>query len=305
MYRILTCAAAAALFIGSQVIAQEKVSFPSTDGDLNGGTPTTITGYLYKPAGSGPFAAVVSMPGCDGVLGESDDILGKKGEIHPMYAQWGEILSSKGYLVLLIDSLQPRGRNRLCEDFGIGLSREMTRDAVGGMNYLRSRPDVRPDSIAIMGQSYGGMATLFTTSKGALPNNISVPKAPEKDFRAAIALYPAGCPFLLGRIPNNRTNTHWQPRQPMLLLMGELDNSTPAAPCKELIAQVKNEGGPPIDAHFYPDTYHAFDHPNLPMTVLTDIKMPPDGHSPTVGSNPEARADAINRVTQFLSKQLQ
>jgi dienelactone hydrolase len=285
--------------------AQEKVSFPSTDTDLKGGTPTTITGYLYKPAGSGPFAAVVSMPGCDGVLGESDDILGKKGEIHPMYAQWGEILSSKGYLVLLIDSLQPRGRNRLCEDFGIGLSREMTRDAVGGMNYLRSRPDVRPDSIAIMGQSYGGMATLFTTSKGALPNNISVPKAPEKDFRAAIALYPAGCPFLLGRIPNNRTNTHWQPRQPMLLLMGELDNSTPAAPCKELIAQVKNEGGLPIDAHFYPDTYHAFDHPNLPMTVLTDIKMPPDGHSPTVGSNPEARLDAINRVTQFLSKQLQ
>jgi hypothetical protein len=26
--------------------AQEKVSFPSTDADLKGGTPTTITGYL-------------------------------------------------------------------------------------------------------------------------------------------------------------------------------------------------------------------------------------------------------------------
>jgi len=49
------CAAAGALFIASQAGAQEKVSFPSTDGDLKGGTPTTITGYLYKPAGAVPL----------------------------------------------------------------------------------------------------------------------------------------------------------------------------------------------------------------------------------------------------------
>jgi hypothetical protein len=65
MYRTIRCAAAA-LFIASQAIAQEKVSLPSTDADLTGGAPTMITGYFYKPAGAGPFAAVVSMPGCDG-----------------------------------------------------------------------------------------------------------------------------------------------------------------------------------------------------------------------------------------------
>jgi dienelactone hydrolase len=51
--------------------------------------------------------------------------------------------------------------------------------------------------------------------------------------------------------------------------------------------------------HFYPNTHHAFDHPNLPLTQMTSQKRP-DGSSPTIGSNPEARADAINRVTQFL-----
>ena len=90
----------------------------------------------------------------------------------------------------------------------------------------------------------------------------------------------------------------------MLLLMGESDNFTPAAPCKELTARAKEEGGAPIDVHYYPDTYHAFDHPNLPMTVVTSVKLPPDGHSPTVGSNPEARADTINRVKQFLANEL-
>jgi dienelactone hydrolase len=97
---------------------------------------------------------------------------------------------------------------------------------------------------------------------------------------------------------------HWKPRQQMLFLMGDSDNFTPPGPCKEMLAREKTEGGPPIDAHFYPNTYHAFDHPNLPMTVLTNVKIPPDGHSPTVGSNPEARADAIQRVKAFLADNL-
>src|SRR6266481_9267445 len=100
MHRVLMCAAAA-LFIGNQAVAQEKVSFPSTDGDLKGGTPTTITGYLYKPAGSGPFAAVVGMHGCGGLVDPPPPIGGgRTGEINPLNGQWGEILSSRGYIVL-------------------------------------------------------------------------------------------------------------------------------------------------------------------------------------------------------------
>jgi dienelactone hydrolase len=96
------------------------------------------------------------------------------------------------------------------------------------MNYLRSRPDVQPGSIAILGQSYGAMAMMFTMANGALPKDVP----PEKDFRAAVALYP-NCP------PISNQDAHWQPRQPMLLLMGESDNWTPAAPCKELIAHAE------------------------------------------------------------------
>lgn len=271
--------------------AQEKVSFPSTDGDLKGGAPTMITGYLYKPAGSGPFAAVVGIHGCDGVANE-------KGEIRPLYGTWGDILSQKGYAVLLIDSFQPRGHVSLCALLPVFSrpilpNRETPMDAFGAMNYLRSRSDVRPDSIAILGQSYGGMAMMFTIANGALPKDVP----PEKDFRAAIAFYP-NCPPVLDKDP------HWRPRQRMLLLMGESDNFTPPGPCKEMVVRAKDEGAPAIDVHFYPDTYHAFDHPNLPMTVVTSLKLPPDGHSPIMASNPEARADAINRVTQFLASEL-
>ena len=120
--------------------------------------------------------------------------------------------------------------------------------------------------------------------------------APDKDFRAAIALFP-NCPPVAEKDP------HWRPRQPMLLLVGEADTATPAGPCREMVARAKDEGGPPIDPHFYPNAYHAFDHPNLPRKEMTSLKRP-DGSSPIAMSNPEARADAINRVTQFLASML-
>ena len=86
--------------------------------------------------------------------------------------------------------------------------------------------------------------------------------------------------------------------------MGEADNFAPPVPCKDMLAREKAAGGPAIDVHFYPDTLHAFDHPNLPKTELTNVKIPPDGHSPIVGTNPEARADAIDRVKKFLAEEL-
>jgi dienelactone hydrolase len=63
-------AAALCIAVGTGVPAQaqDKVSFPSTDADLKGGTPTTITGYLYKPEGTGPFPAVIGMHGCNGLV---------------------------------------------------------------------------------------------------------------------------------------------------------------------------------------------------------------------------------------------
>ena len=81
--------------------AQEKVSFPSTDSDLKGGTPTTIAGCLYKPEGAGPFGAVIALHGCNGAIDE-------KGTVRELYGAWGERLSKAGYLVLLPDSFGSR-----------------------------------------------------------------------------------------------------------------------------------------------------------------------------------------------------
>ena len=289
MRRIL-CAVFLTFAVSISAQAQEKVTFPSTDADLKGGTATTLNGYLYKPEGAGPFAAVVAFHGCNGVFLPD-------GKINPLYGGWGEVLSKDGYIVLLPDAFGSRGHGDLCAvptaSRPVQADRELPRDVYGAMAYLRTRPDVRPNSIAIFGQSFGAGAMFNTIAEGKLPQDLK----PEQDFRVAIAFYPGYQPYLT-REPK------WKPRQNMLFLMGEADNWTPAAPCKALIENLKASGGPTVEAHWYPGAYHAFDHPNSPERVLTNVKLPPDGRSPTVGTNPEARADAILKVKAFLASNL-
>jgi dienelactone hydrolase len=81
-----------AVAFGVSAQAQEKVSFASTDADLSAGSASTITGYLYRPEGAGPFPAVIGMHGCNGLVDH-------QGKVFPLYGTWGEILSKEGYLV--------------------------------------------------------------------------------------------------------------------------------------------------------------------------------------------------------------
>jgi dienelactone hydrolase len=286
---MFTAALSVALAVGLPADAQDKVTFPSTDADLKGGTATAITGYLYKPDGAGPFPAVVGMHGCNGLVGQD-------GKVISLYGAWGERLSKEGYLVLLPDSFGSRGHGDLCgfqpsKNRPVKNDREMPRDAYGALAYLQSRPDVRP-SVAILGQSFGAGTVAAVIAEGARLSGV----APEKDFRAAVTFYPL-CSVILSREPK------WAPRAPLLFLMGEADNFTPPAPCKTLLERVRS-GGTAVESHFYPGAFHAFDHPNLPERVLTNVKLPPDGHSPTVGSNPEARADALAKIKALLATKL-
>lgn len=270
--------------------AQESVSFPSTDADLRGGTPTIIKGYLYRPDGPGPFPAVIGMHGCNGVVDQG-------GKIVELVGAWGERLSREGYLVLLPDSFGSRGHGDLCAVSGsarpVQPSRDIPRDSYGALAYLRSRSDVKHDGIAILGQSFGAASMFYTIAEGTRPPELS----PDQDFRAAIAFYPSCQPFL-AREPK------WKPRVPLLFLMGEADDFARPAPCRDLLTSLRSTAAPRVQAQWYPGAYHAFDHPNLPERVMTNVKLPPHGHSPTVGSNPGARADAVLKVKAFLADHL-
>jgi dienelactone hydrolase len=266
----LGCAAPAGAF------AQERVQFPSTDSALTGGAPTELDGYLFRPEGPGPFPAVVAMHGCNGVFAPRRRVFAVR------HTDWGERLARLGYLVLFPDSFSPRGVRGLCRrELVVRPGVHRVHDAYGTLAYLRRRGDVRPDAIAMLGWSQGAIATLWASwvATRARPHPV------EHDFAAGIAVYP-GCAAIAER--------PYRPAFPVHLFVGELDDWTPAAPCKTFAEKFNL----PLVA--YPNAYHGFDAPNVKKMVLTGIRAT-KSHTATIGTDPEARADLLKRVPEILA----
>lgn len=102
-----------------------------------------------------------------------------------------------------------------------------------------------------------------------------------------IAFYP-GCRGFLQR--------EWRPQTDTVIFQGLADDWTPAAPCQEL---AERSGARFIG---YPGAYHDFDHPNLGLRERkAAFSQRPDGLV-TIGSDPAARAQAIEAVMGVLAR---
>ena len=108
---------------------------------------------------------------------------------------WGHVWSSLGYVAILVDGFGPRGYPqgfpRGSYDQRPEALNEVTvrpLDAYGALTYLRTRPDVLANRVALQGWSNGGSATLATMSEStpALKS-----PTPTTGFRGALAFYPA------------------------------------------------------------------------------------------------------------------
>src|SRR5215204_6336258 len=87
------------LALGGGSRASEFFEIPSDDKPLQA--------LMFRPAGDGPFPAIVAMHGCDGL---------KKsvGKLRPDIEDWGKRLSAEGYVVLFPDSYGSRGLDHQC-----------------------------------------------------------------------------------------------------------------------------------------------------------------------------------------------
>jgi dienelactone hydrolase len=220
--------------------------------------PAHLLGYLTRPDGVAPFPAVVVLHGCNGFFGG--------------YAEIADQLKSWGYVALLVDSFGPREISTRCGD---GLPAQAT-DAYAALKYLSEEPFVDPARIAVLGYSMGGESALSAVKRGLIAQRF-----PEK-FAAAVAYYP------FCRRHSAVVNA------PTLILIGAEDNRTPAAACREMVAQ-PHEGGAPIELIVYPDAHHNFN-----LRVLTGPRSP--GY--WLEYNEGAAKDAEDKLRAFLAANL-
>lgn len=248
-------------------------------------SPEPLKAFLFKPAGNGPFPAVVMMHGCGGAYA-------RNGALNERHLMWGDYLASHGYEALMLDSFSSRGLKEICttrlKDRALKES-DRVGDAYAALAWLQQRNDIKPDRVALLGWSHGAGVTLDAITQK--------PKAAPA-FRAAVSFYP-GC------TERNKKADRFHPYAPLFVLIGEADDWTPAAPCKELAASViaRHE---PMQILTFPDAYHDFDNPGLKSKHVR--KEVPNGVHPgegvTTAPNPAAREEAKARVLEYFGTQL-
>lgn len=260
-------------------VTVETVHFLSADGKTN------VTGYVFKAADAPAKApAMVMMHGRAGAYSSLAEGEYNASTLASRHKMWGRFWARRGYIAIMVDDFGPLGYPK---GFGRGTYEDRPAEldevayrplhAYGALKYLRSRPDVDPKRIGLMGWSNGGSTTLSAMANDK-PEGIR-----EAGFRAGVAFYP-GC-----GLKNRFDRAGYKPYNSVLVLIGTADEEVSPTSCDKLVARSRNLGGD-IDIRFYKGAEHGFDTP-----VKSKQSLQP---------NADAKADAMPRTAAFFDEKL-
>jgi dienelactone hydrolase len=271
--------------------------------------PLAVPFTITRPAGDGPFPAVVMLHDCSG--------LGPRSSGSPF--RWSAVLMQAGYVTIWPDSFTTRGHpNGICtEPNRAGTGPFIRRaDAYAALAHVAALPFVDAKRVAVMGGSHGGSTTLATIVASTISSERTHP-----GFAAAVALYP-GCRQKLGewlpkRDPVAVTESDasktkptysysgvFKPLAPTLILTGELDDWTPAEPCQRM-TDAARAAGYPVEMKVYPGAHHSFDSgAALRVNAERVNANAAGGRGATTGGNADAWDDARKTVIEFLGRTL-
>jgi dienelactone hydrolase len=258
---------------------------------------------------------------------------GSEGVSSLYYDVWAKAFLEAGWAVFVVDSQKPRGVERNLGDRQLSWNTQGNiSDGLHALKLLSTHPDVDANKIFHIGFSRGAAASMASAwpiyQRPILPTGVQ--------YAGNIAVYP-GCNL---RYHEQKTSAN---SSPILMLLGEKDDMTPAAPCVEYAQLLATEG---MDVRYkvYPGSYHVFDRLDQPYRqfkegtyaecsldnqvtvkpttdrlwgdyrtgeVFTDdsqfqaaIKKCGKEKWITVQSNPKARVEAVADVLEFIRAQI-
>ena len=234
--------------------AAQPVHFPSV---AVGSAPAgpEITGWLYRPAGAGPFPAIVLAHTCGGVNEHTE--------------MWAKRLVGWGYVVMAPDSFAPRGEKTVCSRGNVVSGNMRVADVAGALDFLNAQPFVQRGNIGLIGHSHGGWTAVRAVQKSY--------GLAQRGLKASIGYYPS-C--------NAAFDTHVD--VPLLILIGDRDDWTLADSCRRL--QAAGFDRPElVEAVYYPNARHSFDY-NVPDRTAFGHRL---GYDSVAAPDAEARTRAF------------
>jgi uncharacterized protein (TIGR02246 family) len=219
--------AAAAPTIDTVKMGGKHVEYPVAVANIpvDDARTKSVSAALFEPEGPGPFPAVIILSGCAGVGPDAGIVRRVNADYLP-----------KGIATLVVDSLTPRGIARVCDSSDIQIVAYRAEDAYAAMTWLSGRSEIDSKHIFLQGYSHGAMAAIYAI-------DAQRPLTHQQKFAGVIAFYPYcfdGTKFSV----------------PTIILIGELDDWTPAEYCQGY--RDKN-----VAVTVYPKAVHAFAMPGL------------------------------------------
>ncbi len=199
---------------------------------------------LHKPEGNGPFPALILHHQCYG--------LASLNWVNRSFVQAAREAVARGYVVLILDSLKPRGVESVCAGSkgGVNFSQGIG-DVVRAARHLRQFDFIDAKRIAHVGYSWGAMVGLLAASKSASAGHGENPVA------AYIAIYP-GCYTIRTLAGDGYEIVRPDIARPTFVLMGGEDTETPASDCLPRLENAKAKGAP-FEWHLFPNATHCWD----------------------------------------------
>jgi dienelactone hydrolase len=234
---------------------------------VNDPATKAIAGALFKPAGAGPFPAVVYISGCAGINSPQGRAQAKSAI---------DDLLSKGVATLIIDPFTPRNEPQgVCANLGnldektaIQYFTRGANDVLAALDVIEAMPDIDTKHVFLQGYSYGAISSLYATDKKNTANHAKL--------AGIVAYYP----FCYDGV---------DPSVPVLVMVGEKDDWTPAAKCQAVTGRTD------FEVVVYPGDTHAFNTPfGKPVDYL--------GHH--LVYDEKAAQDAQQRADAFIAAHL-
>lgn len=129
---------------------EEEVSYE------NKSAKVTLAGTFTFPKGAGPFPAVLLITG-SGPQDRDEALLG-----HQPFLVLSDYLTRQGIAVLRVDD---RGVGKSTGDFAKATTQDFATDVLAGVAYLKTRKEVNPKQIGLIGHSEGGVIAPIVATK--------------------------------------------------------------------------------------------------------------------------------------------
>jgi dienelactone hydrolase len=233
---------------------------------------------LAKPAGPGPFPAVVIQTTCGGW---TEDI-----------RTWARTAIAQGYVALVVDTVKARGRCGPQATHHV-----FARDALTGLAHLKTLDFVDPARIAHLGVSVGAISGYLVASKTITEKYVA-----GKKFNAVAALY-GSCQwtFKIPSVPERETlqyvRADWH--TPVLALLGGKDPEATEAECVPEFEKAR-AAGKMVEWHVYPSAGHCFDCRHESGRKVRSNR----GVTMDFYYDKAAHEDAIRRIFDFFGRQM-